>query len=330
MDSRGGRRTPGPERIPDDRLDDARRIRRRRRLEPRPGRPRPPPLLPPVRRRAGPDRGNGGRRRPGPAARVRRGGGRHPRPRRRRRHGGRRAPTRRRERPGRLPDRRSARTTASLYLIDQRRLPDALIEVENRSAGEVAFAIREMVVRGAPAIGQVAAIGLAMSAERVRDARPYARRATLRGGANALIKSRPTAVNLRWAVDRMMARYEAIGDLSDDGGAIAAAMRAEADAIVIGGDHRPRPAGDVRAGGAAGAVRRAAAHPHPLQHGTARLRAVRHGARRRPGGAPCRPAHPRLGRRDPPVPAGRAADGLGAGPGRRARTRSSPMSPPGT
>jgi methylthioribose-1-phosphate isomerase len=120
-----------------------------------------------------------------------------------------------------------------LFLIDQRRLPDALVEVENRSAGEVAYSIREMIVRGAPAIGQVAAIGMALSAERIRDSRPYARRATLRGGAKALIQSRPTAVNLRWAVDRMMARYESLGDLSDDGGAIADALRAEADAIVM-------------------------------------------------------------------------------------------------
>ncbi len=120
-----------------------------------------------------------------------------------------------------------------VFLIDQRQLPDRLVEVENRSAGEVAYSIREMIVRGAPAIGQVAAIGMALSAERIRDGRPYARRATLRGGANALIQSRPTAVNLRWAVDRMMARYESLGDLSDDGGAIADALRAEADAIVM-------------------------------------------------------------------------------------------------
>ena len=120
-----------------------------------------------------------------------------------------------------------------LLLIDQRRLPDALVEYPCRSAGEVAFAIREMVVRGAPAIGAVAAIGLALSAEKMRSSKPYARRATLRGGANALKNARPTAVNLRWAVDRVMARYVDVGDLSDDGGAIAAAMRDEADAIVM-------------------------------------------------------------------------------------------------
>jgi methylthioribose-1-phosphate isomerase len=120
-----------------------------------------------------------------------------------------------------------------LYLIDQRRLPGELVEYACRSAGEVAFAIREMIVRGAPAIGQVAAIGLTLSAEHQRDGRPYARRATIRGSANALINARPTAINLRWAVERVIARYEEVGDLSEDGDAIADAMRAEADAIVF-------------------------------------------------------------------------------------------------
>ena len=120
-----------------------------------------------------------------------------------------------------------------LYLIDQRHLPDALVEYDCRSAGEVAFAIREMIVRGAPAIGQVAAIGLAMTAAKFADSRPYARRATIRGGANALRVSRPTAVNLAWAVDRLMARYDAVGDLSEDGDEIARVMREEADLIVF-------------------------------------------------------------------------------------------------
>ena len=120
-----------------------------------------------------------------------------------------------------------------LHLVDQRLLPDQLVEVDIRSASEAAHAIRSMVVRGAPAIGQVAAIGLALTAQRVRDGRPYARRATLRGAATALVNSRPTAVSVRWAVDRLMARYEAVGDLSDDGGAIADAMREEADTIVF-------------------------------------------------------------------------------------------------
>jgi methylthioribose-1-phosphate isomerase len=119
-----------------------------------------------------------------------------------------------------------------LYLIDQRQLPDRLVEVDVRNAPEAARSIREMIVRGAPAIGQVAAIGLALSAERAQETLPFARRAILRAGAAALRAARPTAVNLGWAVDRMMARFEAVGDLIDDGRAVAVALRAEADAIV--------------------------------------------------------------------------------------------------
>jgi len=120
----------------------------------------------------------------------------------------------------------------ALVLIDQRKLPDELVEVEVRNAPEAANAIRQMVVRGAPAIGQVAAIGLALSAARATETTAIARRAIIRAAAAALRVARPTAVNLGWAVDRMMARFEAVGDLSDDGVAVATALRDEADAIV--------------------------------------------------------------------------------------------------
>jgi methylthioribose-1-phosphate isomerase len=119
-----------------------------------------------------------------------------------------------------------------LYLIDQRRLPDELVEVEVRNGPEAASAIRSMVVRGAPAIGQVAAIGLALSAERAADTTPAARRAIIRGAAAALRAARPTAVNLGWALDRMLARLDAFGSMPDDGHAVARALRDEADAIV--------------------------------------------------------------------------------------------------
>lgn len=121
----------------------------------------------------------------------------------------------------------------SLVLLDQRRLPDELVEVECQTAAEVAHAIRERVIRGAPAIGQAAALGLALAAHRMREARAYARRATLRGSANALVNARPTSITIRAAVDRMLARYEAVGDLTDDGAAVADALRVEADAIVF-------------------------------------------------------------------------------------------------
>ena len=124
-------------------------------------------------------------------------------------------------------------STGVLHIVDQRQLPDRLVEFDAHSAAEASYAIKEMIVRGAPAIGQVAAIGLALTGNKNRTASPYARRATLRGAANLLRNARPTAVNLIWAVDRVMARVDAIGELSEDGDAIADAMRDEADAIVF-------------------------------------------------------------------------------------------------
>jgi methylthioribose-1-phosphate isomerase len=119
-----------------------------------------------------------------------------------------------------------------LLVVDQRRLPEELVEFEVRSAVDAATAIRDMIVRGAPAIGQVAAIGLALSAKRAAKAQPHARRAILDGAASTLRNARPTAVNLGWAVERLMARYDAIGKLSEDGQAVAGALWDEAMAIV--------------------------------------------------------------------------------------------------
>lgn len=119
-----------------------------------------------------------------------------------------------------------------LLVIDQRKLPDVLVEVPVRSASDAANAIRLMIVRGAPAIGQVAAIGLALTGRITAQSQAHARRAILEGAANMLRAARPTAINLRWAVDRLMARYHEIGALSPDGEAIRAALHDEAMAIV--------------------------------------------------------------------------------------------------
>ncbi|MFZ1878587.1 MAG: S-methyl-5-thioribose-1-phosphate isomerase [Gaiellaceae bacterium] len=78
--------------------------------------------------------------------------------------------------------------------LDQRRLPLEEIEVECRTAAEVADAIRTMVVRGAPAIGVAAAYGIALAAKQGED---------LALADRLLRDSRPTAVNLAWALDTM-------------------------------------------------------------------------------------------------------------------------------
>ena len=81
-----------------------------------------------------------------------------------------------------------------LELLDQRRLPAETVYVTCRTAAETADAIRDMVVRGAPAIGCAAAFGIALDAKRGAD---------LGEAEKRLAASRPTAVNLFWALDRM-------------------------------------------------------------------------------------------------------------------------------
>jgi len=82
----------------------------------------------------------------------------------------------------------------SLHLLDQRVLPHTHTVHDYTTAAEVADAIRDMVVRGAPAIGITAAYGYALDALNGRD---------LQAAYKVLAESRPTAVNLFWALERM-------------------------------------------------------------------------------------------------------------------------------
>jgi methylthioribose-1-phosphate isomerase len=84
-----------------------------------------------------------------------------------------------------------------IEVIDQRALPHALSILMLRTAGDVARAIREMLVRGAPLIGVVAAYGLCFAVR--EDASDAGIERTYR----TLLATRPTAVNLRWALDKM-------------------------------------------------------------------------------------------------------------------------------
>jgi methylthioribose-1-phosphate isomerase len=81
-----------------------------------------------------------------------------------------------------------------VVVLDQRRLPDEEAELELRSAAEVAAAIRTLAVRGAPAIGIAAAYGYALAARTGED---------LGAAWDVLERSRPTAVNLRWALEQL-------------------------------------------------------------------------------------------------------------------------------
>ncbi|MCY7303800.1 MAG: S-methyl-5-thioribose-1-phosphate isomerase [Thermoleophilia bacterium] len=82
----------------------------------------------------------------------------------------------------------------AVVVLDQRQLPDALVDLRCRNAEELAEAIRTLAVRGAPAIGVAAAYGMALAA---------ARGASLDEAYETLAASRPTAINLKWALDEM-------------------------------------------------------------------------------------------------------------------------------
>jgi len=92
----------------------------------------------------------------------------------------------------------------ALELVDQRTLPRRVEYVRCTSAGEVAAAIKAMVVRGAPAIGCAAAYGIALAAAEAA-ASGAALAPSLERAHALLLDSRPTAVNLRWALERMRA-----------------------------------------------------------------------------------------------------------------------------
>jgi methylthioribose-1-phosphate isomerase len=116
-----------------------------------------------------------------------------------------------------------------LSLIDQRVLPLRFEYVSCGTAAEVATAIREMVVRGAPAIGCAAAFGIALEALRLEHGSPAALQEGMEAAFDALRGSRPTAVNLFWALDRMKRAYDAARGAADR--PIAARLVAEAVAI---------------------------------------------------------------------------------------------------
>ena len=95
-------------------------------------------------------------------------------------------------------------TGDSLQLLDQRLLPAEETWIDCRDETAVATAIRDMAVRGAPAIGVAAAFGIALAGKRDHD---------VIDAAALLRKTRPTAVNLAWAIERMLDAHDRGADL---------------------------------------------------------------------------------------------------------------------
>src|SRR5881409_1842563 len=93
--------------------------------------------------------------------------------------------------------------SGAVRIIDQRALPEAQIERDLESAEAVAEAIRTLQVRGAPLIGIAAAMGLVAGTRELRGAPRESFLARLNELTRLLGATRPTAINLRWALDRM-------------------------------------------------------------------------------------------------------------------------------
>jgi methylthioribose-1-phosphate isomerase len=117
-----------------------------------------------------------------------------------------------------------------LELIDQRVLPREFVYLGYGSASEVADGIRSMVVRGAPAIGCAAAYGVALEARRLAGEPASARALGMAAAFNVLAESRPTAVNLFWAIARMKAVFGAAS--AGSGSEVAERLLDEAHAIL--------------------------------------------------------------------------------------------------
>jgi methylthioribose-1-phosphate isomerase len=115
-----------------------------------------------------------------------------------------------------------------VVMIDQRRLPAEEVYLRCRDHSEVAKAIKDMAIRGAPAIGVAAALGIALG---VRNSRSEGEelRASFDAICADMAATRPTAVNLFWAIERMRRRFEA--DRAKGGLAVRDAMLEEAQAI---------------------------------------------------------------------------------------------------
>ena len=99
-----------------------------------------------------------------------------------------------------------------LILLDQRRLPGEEIYLEFAGVESVAQAITDMVVRGAPAIGITAAYGVVIAARKRLQESPDSWQQALEADLTLLADSRPTAVNLFWAIERMREVIAAAGD----------------------------------------------------------------------------------------------------------------------
>src|SRR5436190_19836561 len=95
----------------------------------------------------------------------------------------------------------------AVVMIDQRKLPGQEVYVHCKTAAEVARAIKTMVIRGAPAIGVAAAMGIALGMNRSKAQGTKQFAVEFNKLCDLMAATRPTAVNLFWAIKRMKAAF---------------------------------------------------------------------------------------------------------------------------
>lgn len=117
------------------------------------------------------------------------------------------------------------------WVVDQRRLPDRLADIEVRGAADAVTAIRDGAISGGAVVAQLAAVTLALVAGRSLTSRPFARRATVRGAANALRTTRPGSAQVGLALDRVLARLDEV-NADGTGESVRDALAAEAEAVI--------------------------------------------------------------------------------------------------
>jgi methylthioribose-1-phosphate isomerase len=157
----------------------------------------------------------------------------------------------------------------SVGAIDQRRLPHEFVVARLTTCEEAAEAIRGMLVRGAPLIGATAAFGMALAM------RQDGSDAALERACQTLVATRPTAINLKWAVERMRA---ALQPLAPSARCDAAYARADEITEEDSGNRQKWPRFD-REDRRRQAARRAGECADPLQCRLARDRGLGHGDR---------------------------------------------------
>jgi len=122
-------------------------------------------------------------------------------------------------------------TSKGVVMLDQRRLPGEVIRHTYTDYRDVAAAIKDMVIRGAPAIGVAAAMGVALGVERSNARTMEQLRSEFPGICQTIRQTRPTAVDLFWGIERMTRRFEQLAATNTPLEATRCAMVEEARAI---------------------------------------------------------------------------------------------------